>query len=441
MRGGQGNFGPFQYQWQSFNGATTTQGGSSFRTSTTFTRQTTNNTSRPDDGMGGAGGGADGRPFDFGNPPDEDEIDEGQPSSPQPHGIRMGGRFTTLPGGQTQQTPGVPPDFMALRDVFSNIFGAGAFGASPFGEPQTGGARPANPHDPLGGLLSGLFGISPTNGQMGDYVFGQQALDDIITRMMEQTQGSQAPPPASEQAIKKLRRAKIGDEEVKTLARNRECPTCLDAIVETETAPNTPSADVPKTSLFDEGADPPETMPGEDQDDRPSDVLIFLPCKHAGHEDCIVPWLERNGTCPICREALEPRAAAQQQPTAAAPPNTSQQQEQQQRGSMTNEEPQLPGTFWTPLGPVAAFTPHQPATTRQEEGQLPDTDEEWEDDEEPDLEADTLQQRRERALRAAERRATERQAQSGQVSGPSTARHEQQSSEASDVWEDPYDLD
>ncbi|PWN29460.1 hypothetical protein BDZ90DRAFT_208373, partial [Jaminaea rosea] len=105
------------------------------------------------------------------------------------------------------------------------------------------------------------------SGRMGDYVFGQQALDDIISQMMEQTQGSTAPPPASDEAIKRLKRCKVGD---------------VDAASELHVAPG-------------------------EADDQPSDTLVILPCKHAGHEDCIVPWLQRNGTCPICREPLEPR--------------------------------------------------------------------------------------------------------------------------------------
>ncbi|KAJ8892706.1 hypothetical protein PR048_005287, partial [Dryococelus australis] len=29
-----------------------------------------------------------------------------------------------------------------------------------------------------------------------------------------------------------------------------------------------------------------------------------LKCEHIYHENCIVPWLQLHGTCPICRKSL-----------------------------------------------------------------------------------------------------------------------------------------
>ncbi|KAI9301171.1 hypothetical protein BJ944DRAFT_169564, partial [Cunninghamella echinulata] len=96
-------------------------------------------------------------------------------------------------------------------------------------------------------------------GNPNDYVFSQNALDNIITQLMEQTGSRSAPPPAPEDVIESLPKRKLTESEFKDQV---DCAVCKDEFI------------------LDES-------------------VIELPCQHIFHDDCIKPWLKVNGTCPV----------------------------------------------------------------------------------------------------------------------------------------------
>lgn len=112
-------------------------------------------------------------------------------------------------------------------------------------------------------------------GQFGDYVFNNEALDQIITQLMDSN--SHRPVPAPEETINALPRAKVaaGSELV-----NKQCAVCTDNF-------------------------------------EVSQEVITLPCTHPYHDECILPWIRTNGTCPVCRHALVPQPEPHATPTAA----------------------------------------------------------------------------------------------------------------------------
>ncbi|RMZ83289.1 hypothetical protein DV738_g1253, partial [Chaetothyriales sp. CBS 135597] len=194
-----------------------------------------------------------------------------------PLGVNNGGaRFSPDGNG--------PPAPAEMQDLFSAIFNTmqtgGIFGDRPLAGmggftagsgTRNGGGLP-NPFD----LLSAMF--SPT-GRYGDAVFSQEALDRIIEQLAEQNQGSSAPGPASEQAIRSLGTRKV-TEEMMGSDGTAECSICMDDV-------------------------------------EVGSTVTELPCKHWFHGDCVIAWLKEHDTCPHCRKPItNPAGGAQAQGSA-----------------------------------------------------------------------------------------------------------------------------
>ncbi|XP_043277077.1 E3 ubiquitin-protein ligase Iruka isoform X2 [Venturia canescens] len=106
-------------------------------------------------------------------------------------------------------------------------------------------------------------------GNPGDYVWGRDGLDTIVTQLLNQMDGSGPPP---------LPRKEIDEIPIATVSQNQidiklQCSICWEDFILAE-------------------------------------LVRQLPCKHIYHTPCIEPWLELHGTCPICRQSLGDQSSA-----------------------------------------------------------------------------------------------------------------------------------
>ena len=120
---------------------------------------------------------------------------------------------------------------------------------------------------PILAMLSQI--LSPANARAGDAVFSQEALDRVISGLMEQHSSSSAPGPASDNAIAALPKIRIAKSHLDSTGK-AECSICMDGL-----------------DLGDE--------------------VTELPCHHWFHGDCVGAWLREHDTCPQCRRGITPK--------------------------------------------------------------------------------------------------------------------------------------
>ena len=168
----------------------------------------------------------------------------------------FGGNFQGR-GATFERDPRRPPGPGDMQDLFSMIFQTMQNTQGGMAQPrQNQDGMAPGPFDFLGALLN------PANGRQGDFIFSQDALE----RFMEQTQSSNAPPPASADAIQSLPTKKV-TKEMMGSDGIAECSICMDNV--------------------EVGSD-----------------VMFLPCNHWFHGDCVVAWLKEHDTCPHCRKPI-----------------------------------------------------------------------------------------------------------------------------------------
>lgn len=184
----------------------------------------------------------------------------GGPMRPRQHRIRIARGAPNRPGGGPQNL-GMDQAALetALQDFIVNMAGiefggaGGVPGAAQFHFIGPGGGGPL-------GAGGGGFHL---HGNPGDYAWGRGGLDAIITQLLNHMDGA-GPPPMAKENIQEIPTVKISKEQ---LEKSSSCSVCWEDFTE-----------------------------GEE--------VKLLECGHCFHSQCIVPWLELHGTCPVCRKEL-----------------------------------------------------------------------------------------------------------------------------------------
>jgi len=154
--------------------------------------------------------------------------------------------------------------------MFVNIPPPERLGPFAFGMPPQGMMPPFldmsdnNGADIFETFFGGVPDESGGSARFGDFVVGD--MSELLARMHRQHE-DEGKPPATEEAINQLNTRVLTKEDVSTLG-DHQCAVCQDNYLENE-------------------------------------EVACLPCGHTYHKDCVVPWLTRHCTCPVCRAEVK----------------------------------------------------------------------------------------------------------------------------------------
>ncbi|CAK7197908.1 hypothetical protein SEUCBS139899_000558 [Sporothrix eucalyptigena] len=204
--------------------------------------------------------------------------------------------FTITTGPPQAAGAGGPGNF---NTVFANIMGnvgppnADGQNTRGAGQPRANNNGNGNGNlPPVAEALQQILAIiinQNANYNAADAVHSDEALDRIVTMLMETNRPNGGAPPATEAALDELERKRV-DAKMLEPDGHAECTICI-----SEVAMN--------------------------------DEVVYLPCKHWFHEECVVTWLRQHNTCPVCRTAVtsnnanSPPQAPGSNPAANAAPN------------------------------------------------------------------------------------------------------------------------
>lgn len=182
---------------------------------------------------------------------------------------------------------------------------------------QTG--QPSQPPqiNPLAAIFAAV--LNPDLAHHGDFVYTQEALDRIISQLMEQNATGNAPGPATAEAIAALPKKKVSIEMLGPDGR-AECSICMDEV------------DV-------------------------GDEVTELPCHHWFHQQCVGMWLGEHDTCPHCRKGIMDHSKHNEN-TTSSPQEATGSNGGPSNHSVSSSNPvtQIPGSF----DAVGSGTVHDP---------------------------------------------------------------------------------
>ena len=98
-------------------------------------------------------------------------------------------------------------------------------------------------------------------------------MESIINFIMQNDPNRYGNPPASKKVVENLDKITVNEQNIKTLRKDsgisddNSCAICKDNF-------------------------------------EINQNLIYLPCKHLFHDECILPWLKERNSCPTCRHEL-----------------------------------------------------------------------------------------------------------------------------------------